>query len=92
MKELFDTETDYERREGADTAGKTVYEFRPLQFCFVGPRGVGKSSLLASMYHEIEELRQIDNFYINSGDRHIKLRTKKKAIAKAMTKRAKSIK
>ncbi len=65
MKELFDTETDYERREGADTAGKTVYEFRPLQFCFVGPRGVGKSSLLASMYHEIEELRQIDNFYID---------------------------
>lgn len=65
MRELFDTETDYERREGADTAGKTVYEFHPLQFCFVGPRGVGKSSLLASMYHEIEEMRQIDHFYID---------------------------
>lgn len=67
MRELFDTETDYERREGADTAGNTVYEFRPLQFCFVGPRGVGKSSLLASMYHEIEEQRQIDHFYIDLG-------------------------
>ncbi len=64
---MFRSATDlgYERKELPGVRGKAVYEFRPLQFCFVGPRGVGKSSLLASMYHELEEKRSIDNFYID---------------------------
>lgn len=32
-----------------------VYLCSPIHFCFVGPRGVGKSSLLASMYHQIKD-------------------------------------
>lgn len=28
---------------------------KPITFCFVGPKGVGKTSLLASMYYEIKQ-------------------------------------
>ena len=59
------TDLGYEKKDLPGVQGKVVYEFRPLHYCFVGPRGVGKSSLLASMYHELEEKRHIDNFYID---------------------------
>ena len=43
------TDLGYEKKDLPGVQGKVVYEFRPLHYCFVGPRGVGKSSLLASM-------------------------------------------
>lgn len=62
---MSSTDLGYEKKDLPGVQGKVVYEFRPLHYCFVGPRGVGKSSLLASMYHELEEKRHIDNFYID---------------------------
>lgn len=44
----------YERRDYEDTR---TYRSNPIKFCFVGPRGVGKTSLLASMFEEIKKNR-----------------------------------
>lgn len=41
-----------------------IYDVTPIKFCFVGPRGVGKTSLLASMYQQIKE-KQISNVFID---------------------------
>lgn len=47
--------------------GTAVLQCKPmLQFCFVGARGVGKSSILASMYHELEE-QHIDHYDMETG-------------------------
>ncbi len=56
---------DYKKIKNSHTVDKSVYVCTPIQFCFVGPRGVGKSSLLASMYHELETEKKLDNFYID---------------------------
>lgn len=45
----------YEKNEERSTNDNTVLDFSPINFCFVGPRGVGKTSLLASMYQEIKK-------------------------------------
>lgn len=37
------------------TSTKGYETEKPITFCFVGPRGVGKTSLLASMYYEIKQ-------------------------------------
>ncbi len=39
-----------------------VYSFSPLNICFVGPRGVGKTSLLASMSFELKKGHCADVF------------------------------
>ncbi|MDO5473298.1 MAG: hypothetical protein Q4F35_08175 [Akkermansia sp.] len=39
----------------AQTDTKGYETEKPITFCFVGPRGVGKTSLLASMYYEIKQ-------------------------------------
>ncbi len=39
-----------------------VYSFPPLNICFVGPRGVGKTSMLASMSQELKKGRCSDIF------------------------------
>lgn len=44
---------DFHERFDLNEPNKNVFECTPIRFCFVGPRGVGKSSLLASMYHQI---------------------------------------
>ena len=44
---------DFHERFDLNKPNKIVFECTPIRFCFVGPRGVGKSSLLASMYHQI---------------------------------------
>lgn len=36
----------------------------PIRFCFVGPRGVGKTSLLCSMYQQIKK-NNVDGVYID---------------------------
>lgn len=41
-----------------------IYDATPIKFCFVGPRGVGKTSLLASMYQQIKE-KQISNVFVD---------------------------
>ena len=56
---------DYKKIRVNGAEQKAVFICSPVQFCFVGPRGVGKSSLLASMFHELEEVKQLDNFYID---------------------------
>lgn len=65
MAEVNSMEFDYEKISITGAEKKSVYRCTPMQFCFVGPRGVGKSSLLASMYHELEEVKQLDNFTID---------------------------
>ena len=45
-----------------------VYSFPPLNICFVGPRGVGKTSLLASMSQELKKGHCADVFI----DQHTK--------------------
>lgn len=42
----------------------TVYDFSPIPFCFVGARGVGKTSLLTSMYEQIKKEKLV-NFSID---------------------------
>lgn len=56
---------DYKKVSDRGAENKKVFTCTPVQFCFVGPRGVGKSSLLASMFHELEVEKQLDNFSID---------------------------
>lgn len=35
--------------------GMGTYQFNPIKIAFVGARGTGKTSLMASMYHELKE-------------------------------------
>ena len=56
---------DYRRNPSLCTEERDVYDCQPVNFCFVGPRGVGKSSLLTSMYHELEERRSLELFRID---------------------------
>ncbi|MBQ3525415.1 MAG: ATP-binding protein [Akkermansia sp.] len=46
---------DYNSRSELDYHQTSVYEFTPIPICFVGARGVGKTSLLASMHYEIKK-------------------------------------
>lgn len=46
-----------------------AYSTTPIKFCFVGPRGVGKTSLLASMYDQIKK-NHVTNLLV---DPHSKL-------------------
>lgn len=48
-------EIKFERDEKRDTKDTAAYRSSPIKFCFVGPRGVGKTSLLASMYEQIKK-------------------------------------
>lgn len=52
------------RTSELDTDNTAVYDCSPVPFCFVGPRGVGKTSLLASMYQQLKTKR-VKNFFIN---------------------------
>lgn len=45
----------YKPRPALNYKDTKVHEFTPIPFCFVGPRGVGKTSLLASMHQEIKK-------------------------------------
>lgn len=45
---------------------KDSYVCTPQHFCFVGPRGVGKTSLLASMFHELTHKKLCDDFIIDT--------------------------
>lgn len=63
---------DYKPRTDInDNPDTKVYEFTPIQICFVGARGVGKTSLLASMHQEIRNGRivniSVDRFNSNLG-------------------------
>lgn len=42
-----------------------VYEYPPIDFCFVGSRGVGKTSLLASMAKELRK-GNVTSFYVDT--------------------------
>ena len=46
---------DYNSRSELDYHQTSVHEFTPIPICFVGARGVGKTSLLASMHQEIKK-------------------------------------
>ena len=46
---------DYNSRSELDYHQTSVHEFTPIPICFVGARGVGKTSLLASMHYEIKK-------------------------------------
>lgn len=48
----------------AKAADTTVLDFSPIPFCFVGARGVGKTSLLTSMYKQIKDANLV-NFSID---------------------------
>lgn len=47
------------------TPNTSVFDFSPIPFCFVGARGVGKTSLLASMYEQIKN-KKIENFFFDT--------------------------
>ena len=55
---------EFHRRQDLDSDNTATYQSVPLPFCFVGPRGVGKTSLLASMYQEIKN-RGVEGVYID---------------------------
>ena len=55
---------EFHRRKDLDSDNTATYQSVPLPFCFVGPRGVGKTSLLASMYQEIKN-RGVEGVYID---------------------------
>ncbi len=59
---------DYNSRSELDYHQTSVYEFTPIPICFVGPRGVGKTSLLASMHYEIKKggVNSISIDHVNS--------------------------
>lgn len=42
--------------------GKDTYQCEPINICFVGMRGTGKTSLLASLYKELQE-KSVDHFF-----------------------------
>lgn len=46
---------DYHATPKLNRGRINVYEFTPIPICFVGMKGVGKTSLLASMHHEIKK-------------------------------------
>ncbi|MBQ3525417.1 MAG: hypothetical protein IJA63_04000 [Akkermansia sp.] len=46
---------DCNSRPELDYHETSVHEFTPIPICFVGTRGVDKTSLLASMYYEIKK-------------------------------------
>lgn len=53
---------DYSKTSGK----KDSYVCTPQHFCFVGPHGVGKTSLLASMFHELTHKKLCDDFLIDT--------------------------
>lgn len=55
---------EYQKTEKTGDFYTDIYDVTPIKFCFVGPRGVGKTSLLASMYQQIKD-KQISNVYID---------------------------
>lgn len=59
---------DYNSRSELDYHQTSVHEFTPIPICFVGPRGVGKTSLLASMHYEIKKggVNSISIDHVNS--------------------------
>lgn len=56
---------EYKFIENESTANVEVYEYPPIDFCFVGCRGVGKTSLLASMAKELKK-GNVSDFYIDT--------------------------
>lgn len=56
---------EYKFIANESTANVEVYEYPPIDFCFVGCRGVGKTSLLASMAKELKK-GNVSDFYIDT--------------------------
>ncbi|MBE6409904.1 MAG: hypothetical protein E7034_04830 [Akkermansiaceae bacterium] len=61
---MINIEYDYNDALSDKAANTTVYDFSPIPFCFVGARGVGKTSLLTSMYEQIKKEKLV-NFSID---------------------------
>lgn len=55
---------DVTRAKNLDSENTKGYELSPVQFCFVGPSGIGKTSLLASMYNELKK-QKVSNFFVD---------------------------
>ncbi len=45
--------------------GIDTYRFNPIKITFVGARGTGKTSLMASMYHELKE-KEVSSFSVTT--------------------------
>lgn len=45
--------------------GMDIYRFNPIKITFVGARGTGKTSLMASMYHELKE-KEVSSFSVTN--------------------------